>query len=260
MTDPPAPPPSPDAVLRASHTVDAIRARLDDGPRQSYLRDAVYGAIDGTVTTFAVVAGAMGAGLSAGVVLVLGCANLLADGFSMAVSNYLGSRAEMQEQRRVRRDEERQIDTFPEGEREEIRQIYAARGFDGADLERVVDVITADRERWIETMLREEHGFASDGRSAVRAAAWTFAAFVVVGSLPLLSFTLDLLATVPGDAFAWSIVMAAGAFFLTGIAKGVAVRGRLLTSGIETLALGGGAAALAFVIGYALRGLVDAAA
>ena len=249
----------PDPTLAAAHTPAAIRARMRDGPRQSYLRDMVYGAIDGTVTTFAVVAGSTGAGLSVGVVLVLGLSNLIADGFSMAVSNYLGSRAEVQSRRRVRREEERQLDLVPEGEREEVRQLYAAKGFAGADLERAVEVLTADRERWIETMMREEHGFPPEGRSAARAAGWTFAAFLLVGALPLLAFLVELAASVPGDPFVWSVAVSAAAFFVTGIAKGVAVRGPWFTSGIETLALGGGAAVLAFAIGYLLRGLVDAA-
>ena len=63
---------------------------LELGVRHSYLKDFVYGAIDGAVTTFAVVSGVAGAGLSAGVIIVLGLANLVGDGFSMAASNFLG--------------------------------------------------------------------------------------------------------------------------------------------------------------------------
>ena len=59
------------AALRAEHTPSAVQARLKAGPRHSYLRDFVYGSIDGTVTTFAIVSGVAGAGLSNGVVIVL---------------------------------------------------------------------------------------------------------------------------------------------------------------------------------------------
>jgi VIT1/CCC1 family predicted Fe2+/Mn2+ transporter len=59
-----------------------------------YIKDMVYGANDGIVTTFAVVAGVTGGGLSPNVVLTIGVASLLADGFSMAASDYLGSRSE----------------------------------------------------------------------------------------------------------------------------------------------------------------------
>src|SRR3989344_4019815 len=61
---------------------------------RKYLAEFVYGAIDGTVTTFAVVAGAVGASLSSTVILILGFANLFADGFSMAVSNYLSNKSQ----------------------------------------------------------------------------------------------------------------------------------------------------------------------
>jgi vacuolar iron transporter family protein len=82
--------------LRRQHTRDAIGLRLARPPATSYLRDFIYGAIDGAVTTFAIVAGAAGANLSDSVVVILGFANLFADGLSMAVSNYLGTRAESQ--------------------------------------------------------------------------------------------------------------------------------------------------------------------
>src|SRR3954454_13682582 len=73
--------------MEHDHSPEAISRRLAGNPRQNYLRDWVYGGIDGAVTTFAVVAGVVGAGLSARTVLILGAANLLADGFSMAASN-----------------------------------------------------------------------------------------------------------------------------------------------------------------------------
>jgi len=64
------------------------------GLQKKYLAEFVYGSIDGTITTFAVVTGAMGASLGSGIVLILGFANLLADGFSMAVSNYLSTKSQ----------------------------------------------------------------------------------------------------------------------------------------------------------------------
>ena len=83
--------------LKETHTPRAVAERLAAPASHSYLRDFVYGAIDGAVTTFAVVSGVAGAELSGAIVLVLGMANLVGDGFSMAASNYLGSRAERQQ-------------------------------------------------------------------------------------------------------------------------------------------------------------------
>src|SRR3954452_16190510 len=151
--------------MEHEHTADAIRARLSEPPRQSYLRDWVYGGIDGTVTTFAVVAGVAGAELSTKTLLILGAANLFADGFSMAAANYSGTKAEIEEYAQVRHMEERHVELAPEGEREEIRQIFHAKGFRGAALDSAVDVITSKRQRWIESMMTEEHGLPRVSRS-----------------------------------------------------------------------------------------------
>lgn len=243
--------------LGAEHTPDAVRRRLSAPPSISYLRDFIYGAIDGAVTTFAVVAGVEGAALSASVVLILGGANLIADGFSMAVSNYLGLRAERQQLERARQEEERHIDLFPEGEREEVRQIFAAKGFGGEDLDRVVDVITADRKLWVSTMLSEELGLGGAAPSPLRAGATTLFAFVAVGSLPLAVFAVDAIA--PGgvaDPFAWSAAMTGVAFFAVGSLKARFVEQAWWRAGLETLAIGGAAAVLAYWAGAFLAGVV----
>ena len=90
------------AQLEASHTRQAIRSRLASGPVHSYLRDFIYGAIDGAVTTFAIVSGVAGADLSNSIVIILGIANLIGDGFSMAAGNFLGVRAERQQREQLR--------------------------------------------------------------------------------------------------------------------------------------------------------------
>ncbi|MEM9292245.1 MAG: VIT1/CCC1 transporter family protein [Acidobacteriota bacterium] len=248
------------ATLQVSHTAAAIRQRLAQGPRVSYLKDFVYGAIDGAVTTFAIVSGVAGAQLASSVVIILGIANLLADGFSMAVSNYLGTRSEAQQRERARRTEERHIDLVPEGEREEVRQIFAAKGLTGPVLEEVVGVITSDRRRWVETMLREELGLAEATAHPLRAGASTFLAFVAVGAMPLLPYLwlwLQPLGDVGQgiDPFTWSCALTATTFFAVGALKGHLVEESPVGSGLETLTVGGGAAALSYAVGYALHHL-----
>lgn len=241
---------SPSHGLHAQHTPEAIAARLAANADHSYIGDAILGAIDGTVTTFAIVAGAIGADLSAGIALVLGLANVLADGFSMAVSNYLRAKADLQVVEHARRVEESHIEEIPDGEREEIRQIFERKGFRGDMLESAVDVITKDRRRWVDTMLMEELGLRLDPPRPLRAAVTTFIAFLFAGLVPLLPLML-------AHAFVVSAVATAATFFAIGVAKGITLRTGWLRGGIETLIIGSGAAALAYVVGHAARGLVD---
>jgi VIT1/CCC1 family predicted Fe2+/Mn2+ transporter len=240
----------------AAHTPERIRERLQAPTTHSYLRDFVYGAIDGTVTTFAVVSGVAGAGLSSGVIIVLGAANLLADGFSMAASNYLGTRTEEELRKKARRIEESHIRRYPEGEREEIRQIFAEKGFQDDHLEHAVDVITADRQRWVDTMLVEELHLPLEGPSPIKAAFTTLLAFVLVGLIPLLAFLYNLVAPVKlANPYLASLILTGVAFFLVGAAKSKFVDEPWYRAGTETLLIGGGAAALAFVVGMLLGGL-----
>jgi len=162
--------------LEHSHSPEAIRERFAHGPGNNYLRDWIYGGIDGAVTTFAVVAGVVGADFTATVVLILGLANLLADGFAMGAGNYIGTKAEHDDYYRLLAIERKHIDLEPEGEREEVRQIFAAKGFVGAELDRVVEVITADEASWARLMASEEYGVSSTLKSPVLAGLSTFAA------------------------------------------------------------------------------------
>jgi VIT1/CCC1 family predicted Fe2+/Mn2+ transporter len=190
-------------------------------------------------------------------VLVLGTANLVADGFSMAVANYLGIRSEDGRWRRIQRDEERHIELVPAGEREEVRQLLARDGLTGKLLDAATAAVTSDRQRWVDMMMAREHGFAAVRPDPLRAAAATFLAFAVVGLLPLLAFVVDALPDISvASPFAWATGLAAVAFLGVGAAEGVVVDEPPARSAMRTLAVGGSAAALAYAVGLALGHLV----
>ena len=238
-------------ALEHSHDAAAIASRLRGGPAASYLRDWVLGGIDGAVTTFAVVAGVTGAGLSPAIILILGIANLVADGFSMAAGNYSGVKAERDDIERLIAMERKHIALAPEGEREEVRQLFAAKGFTGDDLEQAVALMTADEERWAQFMLQEEHGVASVSRSPLRAALVTFCAFAVCGLAPLAPFLLPATAAPMVVATA----LTAATFFGIGSIKAKWSTASWLRSGFETLVIGMIAAGLAFAAGKMLKTL-----
>jgi len=232
------------------HTSEAIKARLSQGPAVSYLREWVYGGIDGVVTTFAIVAGVVGASLSPAIVIILGLANLIGDGFSMAAGAYSSARTDEDNYERLRAIERRHIRKNPEGEREEIRQIYSKKGFSGDDLEKVVDILSQNRKVWIDVMMQEEYGVSPILKTSVKIGYNTFVAFVLCGTMPLLPFMFG-----APNPFMAAIFLSAVTFFAIGSFKSrwsVKTWWRL---GIETLAIGMTAAGLAFLIGYGLKTL-----
>lgn len=238
--------------MEHSHNPADIAARLAKGPKVNYLRDWIYGGIDGAVTTFAIVAGVVGAELSVGIVLVLGLANLFADGFSMAASNYSGTKAEHDDYERIKSIELRHIKRHPEGEREEVRQIYARKGFAGKELERMVALVTEREDIWLEVMLSEEHGITEVQRSPKLAALATFIAFVICGFVPLVPFVMGLEASASAAS-----VMTGLVFLGIGAMKSRWSTQQWWASALETFAIGMSAAGIAYAIGLGLRSLAQ---
>ena len=219
------------------------------------IEEFVYGATDGAVTTFAVVAGVVGAGLSPSIILILGFANLFADGFSMAIGNYLGSKSQKEYIEKERRREEWEIDNLVEQEKQEIKDIYTEKGFKAELLDEIVNVITCERKVWIDTMMREELGLIEDKKQPLDAAITTYTAFNLVGLIPLIPFVflhLSGFAILTEYAFIYSVVFTGISFFLIGIVRGKIVNKSLLRTGLNTLAVGGIAAFVAYVIGHLL--------
>jgi vacuolar iron transporter family protein len=235
--------------LEHSHSREAIAQRIGS-VRHNYVRDWIYGGVDGAVTTFAVVSGVAGAELSTSIVLILGFANLAADGFSMAASNFLGTRAEIDDQKRLAAIEYKHIEEEPEGEREEVRQIYREKGFEGEELEKAVELITSDKDRWVQTMLVEEYGLPAEVRSPWLAAGSTFSAFIICGLVPLVPYLIGW-----DSSFLVACIMTGVTFFLIGSFKSVWSTHSWLRSGAETLFIGALAAGLAYGIGVLLKGI-----
>ncbi len=231
-------------MVEHGHSPQDIAQRISAPPGRGVLRDLVYGAIDGSVTTFAIVAGVAGAGLSPFVIVALGIANVLADGFSMAAGNYSGTKAEQDNIRRIRAIEERHITRYPDGERREVVEILSQKGLSGQVLHDATDAITADRENWIGLMLEGEYGLGGVDPHPMRAALATFVAFLVAGLIPLLPFLISL-----PNAFALSAFMTMASFFAIGALKSRWSLAPWWRSGIETLMIGGVAAAIAYAVG-----------
>jgi vacuolar iron transporter family protein len=219
----------------------------------------VYGATDGAVTTFAIVAGVIGASLSPSIIMILGMANLIADGFSMAVGNYLSVKTHNESIAKARKKEEWEIDNLIEEEKQEIRDIYQAKGFKAELLDEVVRIITARRKVWVDTMMREELGLIEQKISPVENAVNTFIGFTSIGVIPLVPFLFVYFygsLVSPSNAFFYSVLATASAFFLIGVIRGKVVQKSLIRAGFNTLIIGGAAAAASFAVGNLLSTLV----
>lgn len=224
-----------------------------------HFEDFIYGSFDGAVTTFAVVAGAIGASLSPAIVLILGFANLGADGFSMAVGNYQATKARIEYVEKERKREEWEVENMAESEKQEIRDIYEKKGFTKDLLDEIVRVITARKKVWIDTMMKEELGLFEDGRRPIDTAMSTILGFITIGLIPLIPFVVLAVteATTPiSESFMYSTIFTGGSFFLIGIIKGKIVKKPLMRSGLITLLIGALAATVAYLVGTLLGNLV----
>lgn len=223
-----------------------------------YLPEFVYGGMDGCVTTFAVVAGSAGAELSTSVVLILGFANLIADGFSMSVGNYLSSKSERERYERHMRVEKWEVENMPEAETQEIREIYAAKGMRGALLEEVVATITADKKRWVKEMMLNELNMTPSDKNPVRSAMTTFLSFNLMGLIPLSVYIADAVTDLDSAyLFPVTSLLTAASFVGIGFLKATVNQKSRPVSVAETLVLGAVAATLAYFAGHVLELLLS---
>jgi len=223
------------------------------GKLQTYLREFVYGGIDGAVTTFAVVAGGYGANLDAGILIILGFANLLADGFSMSVGAYLSAKSERDTYDKHEKIEYWEIEHLPEIERAEIEDIYRAKGFKGVLLQQIVDHICADKTLWVNEMMKDELGMMDDSKSPFKIGLATFASFLLVGLIPLTVYLWNFFYPSSINIFFWTSVLTGLAFLLVGWLKSVVTQTSALRGIGETVLLGLLAAVVAYYVGDVLE-------
>lgn len=224
---------------------------------ETYLGELVYGAIDGTVTTFAVVAGAAGAGLSAKIILILGFANLIADGFSMSVGAYLSSQSEKALYEKKRMQVMNDVEGERTGDKDLIHKLYRARGFKGQLLEDVVEVISKDKRHFVDVVMAEEHEMLPENKSPLTIGTVTYISFVIVGLVPLLAYTIDAIFDLNSpNLFVISMLLTGLAFITIGYLKSMVTHTGKWRAVAETLLLGALAAGFAYFIGDFLERII----
>lgn len=215
----------------------------------SSLSDVILGGQDGLVNVLGVILGVAAATGDPYIVLVAGLAATFAESVSMGAVAYTSTLADADFYESERKREYRHIMEVPNLERQEIREIYASKGFSDDLLDRIVDTITADKDVWVAVMMAEEHQLTPSNRKTALRSALVVGFAAIIGSLiPLVPFMF-----LPVQAGIWtSIIVSAIVLFIVGVYKARITVGHPGKSGLEMAIIG----TISALVGYAVGALL----
>jgi len=214
------------------------------------VRDVVIGMSDGLTVPFALAAGLSGAVASSHIVVTAGLAEVAAGSIAMGLGGYLAGRSDAEHYASERRREELEVETVPEMEAEEIHDVFKSYGLERSESEPVVLALRQRPEAWIDFMMRFELGLERpDPRRALTSALTIAGAYIAGGMIPLAPY---MLVSTVGEALRTSIAITAIALATFGYVKGRFTGAKPWRSAVQTAAIGGLAAAAAFVIARAI--------
>lgn len=223
------------------------------------MRTVVFGGLDGILTSFAIVSSCAGSAMDPRVVLLLGLCNILADALAMGVGEYLSTKSNDEFARFERSREAWEMAHNPEGEIEEMVDIYVGRGMGRDDARTVVATMAKYPDFFVNIMMVEELGLfvpeANAHIESIKDGFLMFLAFVIFGSAPLLGYiALPKLLGIddPHDLFLAACGVTGATLFTLGAAKSTFVNGNPIRLGSETLALGALCALCAYSAGALL--------
>mmetsp|Transcript_66836 Transcript_66836/g.106273 ORF Transcript_66836/g.106273 Transcript_66836/m.106273 type:complete len:293 (-) Transcript_66836:114-992(-) len=224
-----------------------------------YIKSIIYGGLDGIITTFAIVAGIAGADLSTEVILVLGFANLVADGISMGVGDYLSEVSELEYIYSEKAREQWEFDNFREGEIQEMLAIYKAKGIEHSDAELILRTMSKYRNFFIDHMLVQELSLhpPNGDEKPIKGGLVTLMSFLCFGCIPLLSYILFAQIEFDGfdPKFVISCCLTVISLFGLGVFKGKITDSSKIKSGAFIAFNGVLAAGAAYAIAFGLSHL-----
>ena len=206
----------------------------------NYIRDLVFGFGDGVNTSLGIIAGVGGAIIAADIVILAALIGMFTGAKAMAVQNYLAVKSQRQILESEIKREKFEIENTPEKERQEIELIYKSKGFEGADLKRVVDKITSNKEVWLKTMLTEELGLNLEILgNPLKGALVMFGSFLLGGILPILPYFVVKFGLISSStAIIIAILISITSSFIVGAIKARIAQMSIIKGGIEMAALG----------------------
>ncbi|MEM5797429.1 MAG: VIT1/CCC1 transporter family protein [Candidatus Aenigmatarchaeota archaeon] len=216
------------------------------------ISDVILGGQDGLVNVLGVTLGVASATNDPLITLVAGLAATFAETISMAAVAYTSVKADRDYYQAERKLEEEEVEKMPEHEIEEIREIYAKKGFKGKLLNDVVKVITSNKKVWVDTMMTEELNLSLRfGGSPLKSALVVFIAALIGSLIPLIPFALFNLLSV-ANAVIVSVILSVIVLFIVGVIKARLTIGNWFTSGLELAVIGMSAAFAGYLIGWGL--------
>ncbi len=217
------------------------------------VRQITFGANDGIVSIFALLAGVAGANQSPTTILIALLAATIAGAISMAAGEYISAKGENEFFNHEIMQERREIALVPELEKEELRLIYQDKGFSGAELESIVDTISKDEDQWVKEMVIEELGVAEiEEKIGFKTAGVIFIAFVLGSLFPVLPYVIIVIGGISVADMTIFWIATAVTFlvlFLVGAMKKYVTGVNWLKSGVEMLIVGLIAFGASFFIG-----------
>jgi VIT1/CCC1 family predicted Fe2+/Mn2+ transporter len=210
------------------------------------VRDIVIGMSDGLTVPFALAAGLSGAVDNPHIIVTAGMAEIVAGAIAMGLGGYLAAKVDVEHYASERQRELRETVDMPEQEAAEVAQIFRAYGLDETNVAALVNTLRADRDRWVDFMMRFELGLEEPDPRRARTSAWTIALSYMAGGLvPLAPYML--LGSVQRGLIG-SIVLTLVTLFIFGYIKGRYTTARPLRSALQTTLVGGLAAGAAFLL------------
>jgi len=231
-------------------------ARIPDTPerrrleKQRSIREVVFGAQDGILTTLGIVSGVGGASADRGAILITGFLSMLVGALSMGVGEYLGGKAERDVVRTAIELEQREMVETPEEEFAEQLAYYALKGFTDAEAMTIVSRLEKNPDIWLHEMVRDEFGIdlreAEDG--GLRAPLAMMGSFAIGGALPVLPYAIPALPL--GTAMWTAFAVAAAALFAIGYMAGHLSGRTPIRKGFEIVAFGSVVFAISWAAGH----------
>jgi len=216
------------------------------------MRDFVFGFGDGVNTSLGIAAGVGGADASSDIIILAALVAMFTGAKAMAVQNYLAVKSHRELLKSEIDRENWEIENKPEVEREEIEDIYKAKGFTGKDLEMIVNKITSDKKVWLNTMLTEELNLNLDiAGHPLKGALIMFGSFLIGGILPIIPFFFSTGLT----PLLIAVGISLSASFIVGAVKSRMANTSLIKGGIEMAGLGTGIALIGYGIGTELASI-----